>query len=83
MSSQTKGCVLAFLFFLELTRLFKVFVFVNETTVRKYKSALADEIEPQIQELIDRARKGTMALEKKRNNLKAKVRDIYVLRLPS
>ena len=46
---------------------------MNESTVRKYKADLSEEIEPQILELVDRAKKGVRALEKRRNNLKAKV----------
>lgn len=50
-----------------------MFVFVNESTVRNYKADLTEEIEPQIQELIERAKKGTKALEKRHHALKTKV----------
>ncbi len=48
-------------------------MFVNESTVRKYKADLTEEIEPQIQELIERAKRGAKTLEKRRHTLKAKV----------
>lgn len=53
-------------------------MFVNESTVRKYKSDLTEEIEPQIQELVERAKKGAKALEKRRNALKAKVQHLLL-----
>ena len=46
---------------------------MNEATVKRYKSDLADEIEPVIAELIERAQQGLSALEKKEHSLQAKV----------
>ena len=51
----------------------QVFLLVNEATVKRYKSALADEIEPVIAELIERAQQGLSALEKKEHSLQSKV----------
>jgi len=56
-----------------------VFLLVNEDTVRKYKTDLADEIEPAINELIERAEQGLKALEKKASALQTKVLCIHVL----
>jgi len=53
---------------------FKVFLLVNEDTVKKYKSRLADEVEPAISELIQRAEEGLASLEKKHQLLETKVR---------
>jgi len=50
-----------------------VFLLVNENTVKRYKSDLADEIEPVITELIERAQQGLSALEKKEHSLQTKV----------
>jgi DASH complex subunit SPC19 len=50
-----------------------VFLLVNESTVRKYQTALAEEIEPSINELIERAEQGLKALEKKESVLETKV----------
>jgi len=50
---------------------------VNENTVKRYKSDLADEIEPVITELIERAQQGLSALEKKEHSLQTKVRFLY------
>lgn len=52
---------------------YQVFLLVNENTVKRYKSALADEIEPVITELIERAQQGLSTLEKKEHNLQTKV----------
>jgi DASH complex subunit SPC19 len=41
--------------------------------VRKYKADLAEEIEPSIYELIERAEQGLKALEKKESALQTKV----------
>ncbi|EPQ51848.1 hypothetical protein GLOTRDRAFT_16839, partial [Gloeophyllum trabeum ATCC 11539] len=49
----------------------KVFLLVDDGTVRKYKADLAEEIEPQINELISRAEKGLKALRKKQSTLQA------------
>ncbi|KLO08533.1 hypothetical protein SCHPADRAFT_835248 [Schizopora paradoxa] len=51
----------------------RVFVFVNESTVRNYKADLEEEIEPQVRELIERAKRGAKALEKRHHALKSKV----------
>ncbi|KZT05555.1 uncharacterized protein LAESUDRAFT_625224, partial [Laetiporus sulphureus 93-53] len=51
----------------------RVFLLVDESTVRKYKADLTDEIEPQINELIARAEKGLQILLKKESLLQAKV----------
>jgi len=50
-----------------------VFLLVDEATVKRYKSDLADEIEPVIAELIERAQQGLSALEKKEHSLQTKV----------
>jgi len=46
---------------------------VNEDTVRRYKSGLAEEIEPAIAQLIERAEQGLNALEKQEQTLQTKV----------
>ena len=46
---------------------------MNEAIVKRYKSDLADEIEPVIAELIERAQQGLSALEKKEHSLQTKV----------
>ncbi|KAH8118417.1 Spc19-domain-containing protein [Phellopilus nigrolimitatus] len=51
----------------------RVFVFVNESIVKKYKEDLTEEIEPEILELVERAKKGLKALERKHHSLKTKV----------
>lgn len=56
-----------------LKSLDQVFLLVNEGTIRKYQIDLADEIEPSINELIERAEQGLKALEKKESMLQAKV----------
>lgn len=55
----------------------KVFLFVNESMVKKAKEDLTEEIEPQIEELIERAKKGLKALERKQHVLKTRVRGNY------
>jgi hypothetical protein len=57
-----------------------VFLLVDESTVKKYKADLSDEIEPQITELISRAEKGLEALQKKRLLLQTKVPPIVTYR---
>ncbi|KAH8988477.1 hypothetical protein EDB92DRAFT_2009894 [Lactarius akahatsu] len=52
----------------------RVFLLVDEGTVKKYKADLSDEIEPQITELVSRAEKGMEALQKKRLLLQTKVK---------
>ncbi|KAF9480192.1 hypothetical protein BDN70DRAFT_805669 [Pholiota conissans] len=51
----------------------RVFLLVNEGTIKKYKSGLADEIEPAVTELIERAEQGLANLERKETLLQAKV----------
>lgn len=45
--------------------------------VKKYKEDLTEEIEPQILELIERAKKGLRALERKQHSLKTKVISVH------
>ncbi|THH18196.1 hypothetical protein EW146_g2731 [Bondarzewia mesenterica] len=56
-----------------LTEIHRVFLLVDEGTVRKYKADLRDEIEPQINELITRAEKGLKGLLKKESLLQVRV----------
>ncbi|KAJ8594018.1 hypothetical protein M405DRAFT_858451 [Rhizopogon salebrosus TDB-379] len=51
----------------------RVFLLIDEATVRRYKADLADEIEPQINELIDRAEKGLNALSRREGLIQSKV----------
>ncbi|KAI0355286.1 hypothetical protein OH77DRAFT_1424776 [Trametes cingulata] len=51
----------------------RVFLLIDESTVRRYKADLTDEIEPQINELLSRAEKGLQVLLKRENMLQAKV----------
>ncbi|KAL0950092.1 hypothetical protein HGRIS_010093 [Hohenbuehelia grisea] len=51
----------------------RVFLLVDEGTIRRYKADLIDEIEPAIAELIERAEHGLKNLIKKESALKAKV----------
>ena len=51
----------------------KVFLLVDEGTIRRYKADLTDEIEPQINELLSRAEKGLQVLLKRESMLQAKV----------
>ncbi|PPQ94802.1 hypothetical protein CVT25_007439 [Psilocybe cyanescens] len=51
----------------------QVFLLVNEGTIKRYKRGLADEIEPAITELIERAEQGLVALEKKAHTLQDKI----------
>ncbi|KAI0776157.1 Spc19-domain-containing protein [Trametes elegans] len=51
----------------------RVFLLVDESTVRRYKADLTDEIEPQINELLSRADKGLQILLKRESMLQAKV----------
>ena len=50
-----------------------MFLLVNEDTVRRYKSGLADEIEPAIAQLIELAEQGLNALEKQEQVIQTKV----------
>ncbi|PBK67027.1 hypothetical protein ARMSODRAFT_889759 [Armillaria solidipes] len=51
----------------------RVFLLVGESTVKKYKSDLIEEVEPAIHELIDRAEQGLKSLQRKQAQLQAKV----------
>ncbi|RDB20018.1 DASH complex subunit SPC19 [Hypsizygus marmoreus] len=51
----------------------RVFLLIDEGTVKKYKADLVDEIEPAINELIERAEQGLKALSKKESALQTKV----------
>lgn len=51
----------------------QVFLLIDEGTVRRYKADLADEIEPQIIELIERAERGLEALSRKQALIQRKV----------
>ncbi|KAF4619643.1 hypothetical protein D9613_004834 [Agrocybe pediades] len=51
----------------------RVFLLVNEETIKRYKRGLADEVEPAINELIERAEQGLASLEKKAQLLENKV----------
>ena len=72
LESQRVGFPTRFLLCYILTS-YQVFLLTDESTVRQYKSDLTDEIEPQINELIDRAEKGLKALIRKENLIQAKV----------
>jgi DASH complex subunit SPC19 len=50
-----------------------VFLLVDESTVRRYKADLFDEVEPAINELIERADQGLKNLYKKDGVLQSKV----------
>ncbi|KAK0491506.1 Spc19-domain-containing protein [Armillaria novae-zelandiae] len=51
----------------------RVFLLVGESTVKKYKSDLIEEVEPAIHELIERAEQGLKSLQRKQAQLQAKV----------
>ncbi|TEB32210.1 hypothetical protein FA13DRAFT_1791037 [Coprinellus micaceus] len=51
----------------------KVFLLVTESTVRRYQSALIDEIEPNVSALISKAEQGLSTLEKKESSLQSKI----------
>lgn len=51
----------------------RVFLLVDEGTIKRYKSELADEIEPAIAELIERAEQGLAGMLKKEAALQIKV----------
>ncbi|KAJ8087111.1 hypothetical protein PM082_005939 [Marasmius tenuissimus] len=51
----------------------RVFMLIDEGTVRRYKSELTDEIEPAVTELIERAEEGLKTLAQKENQLQAKI----------
>ena len=72
---ERKGTVIhLFLSSVVLTALAQVFLLVDESTVRRYKADLTDEIEPQVTELLSRAEKGLNVLLKKESMLQTKVR---------
>ncbi|KAJ3556798.1 hypothetical protein NM688_g1822 [Phlebia brevispora] len=54
----------------------RVFLLVDEETVRKYKTDLTDEIEPQVHELLSRAEKGLKILQKREAMLQSKVKSV-------
>ncbi|KAI6127384.1 Spc19-domain-containing protein [Pisolithus croceorrhizus] len=51
----------------------RVFLLIDEATVKRYRSDLADEIEPQVNELIDRAEQGLKLLRRKEGLVHSKV----------
>ncbi|KAG6861974.1 hypothetical protein C0995_009158 [Termitomyces sp. Mi166 len=51
----------------------RVFLLIDEGTVKKYKADLVDEIEPAVNELIERAEQGLNALYKKESALQTKL----------
>ncbi|KAK0461636.1 Spc19-domain-containing protein [Desarmillaria tabescens] len=51
----------------------RVFLLIDESTVKKYKSDLIDEVEPAIHELIERAEQGLKSLQRKQAQLQTKV----------
>lgn len=51
----------------------QVFLLIDEGTIRKYKTELADEIEPQINELIEHAERDLKALSRKQALVQSKV----------
>ncbi|KAG6812944.1 hypothetical protein H0H92_015264 [Tricholoma furcatifolium] len=51
----------------------RVFLLIDEGTVKRYKSDLVDEIEPTVNELIERAEQGLNILQKKESALQTKV----------
>ncbi|KAI6040444.1 Spc19-domain-containing protein [Pisolithus marmoratus] len=57
----------------------RVFLLIDEATVRRYRSDLADEIEPQINELIDRAEQGLKLLRRKEGLMHSKVEAANVM----
>lgn len=57
----------------QLTCIYQVFLLIDEGTVRQYKADLTDEIEPQINELLERAEKGLKALNRKESLIHTKV----------
>ena len=56
----------------KLRQLSQVFLLVDEGTIRKYKSDLTEEIEPQINELLLRAEKGLRLLMKQEGLLRTR-----------
>ncbi|KZT66052.1 hypothetical protein DAEQUDRAFT_675816 [Daedalea quercina L-15889] len=58
----------------------RVFLLIDEFTVRKYKADLTDEIEPQVNELIARAERGLQILLKKESMLQTKIESLLASR---
>ncbi|KAL5508175.1 hypothetical protein ACEPAH_5794 [Sanghuangporus vaninii] len=56
----------------------RVYLFVNESIVKKYEEDLTEEVEPQILELVERAKKGLKVLERKQHSLKTKAEHVSV-----
>ncbi|KAJ3533449.1 hypothetical protein NMY22_g7326 [Coprinellus aureogranulatus] len=54
----------------------RVFLLVTESTVRKYQSALVDEIEPSVSALIQKAEEGLRSLQKKEASLQSKIENV-------
>ncbi|OAX43362.1 hypothetical protein K503DRAFT_789562 [Rhizopogon vinicolor AM-OR11-026] len=61
----------------------RVFLLIDEVTVRRYKADLADEIEPQINELIDRAEKGLNVLTRREGLIQSKAMQSKVATAPT
>lgn len=53
-----------------LTSFYQLYQVVGESTVRAYKSELADEMEAQTYELMERAREGLKQVQKEENDLR-------------
>lgn len=53
-----------------------MFLLIDEGTVKRYKTDLIDEVEPAINELIERAEQGLKSLHRKEGQLQAKVLSI-------
>jgi len=51
----------------------RVFLLIDESTVKRYQTEIADEVEPQITELLKRAEQGLEVLVKKETLLKNKL----------
>ncbi|KZV72111.1 hypothetical protein PENSPDRAFT_539512, partial [Peniophora sp. CONT] len=51
----------------------RVFTLVGESTVRRYKADVVEEVEPQINELVSRAQKGMHALQTRQSLMQDKV----------
>jgi len=54
----------------------RVFLLIDEATIRKYKADLIEEIEPQINELLSRAEKGLNILVKRESMLQTKLEGV-------
>lgn len=51
----------------------QVFMLIDDSTVRRYKSDLIDEVEPVISELLEKSEQGLKTLNRKENHLQIKV----------